>query len=201
MLFYGVQEGQLAGERWQTGLYFRSTQLDIEGARNVFSATMQNIFTVPLPSSIAYVNLMDSGDSIDNSHVYVIDELTDRKVARSNESVGSAPGTAVRTVPARRDSPMVLMWPAVRTRATGRMYLPRVSLSFMVGGDLSLSFASSMRGLVAQGFAVMTANNATLVIRNRRRHTDVPVATFVLAQRVAAVRTRTPDGPGTYIRN
>jgi hypothetical protein len=180
-------------------MFFRSSTLDIEGARNVFSATMLTLFTVPAPASSAYVNLMDSGDSIDNNWVYQVDEATDRKVGKSIVSIGTQPGTAARTVPPRRDSPMLLFYPATRTRATGRMYLPRVGTSFLQGGDLHPSFAPIIKTVVQQALTYLASNHGTLVVRSRRKHSDQPVASFVLSTRLAGTSTRTATAHPTYL--
>lgn len=199
MLYQGVQTGHMAGEYWQTGFYFRSVSLSLEGARNVFSATMQQLFTTPKPSGSAYINFMDLGDSIDDSWVYQVDESTDRRVSRSITSTGTVTGTSALNVPPRREGPLVLFYPSPRTGSVGRMYLPRISVSFMQGGDLHPSFAPTVKYVVDQALAYLASQSATLVIRSRRLHTDQPAATHLLSLRLGLRNTRTADAPPSYL--
>jgi hypothetical protein len=197
-LYKGVCSLNLNGDHAEFSQYFRNTTLLRPFELNTWSGAINTLFGFVAAAGTSYFAMMSHLDSIDDLWVYTVDESSDRYTAvdRAYGPVGS--GTNVNPPMTPESSVMALIYPAVRSRLIGRMYLPRICTDNAPDGALSPIAAFHVREMVDAYTTYLTTNLCTPVIRSRTRHLDQPAASHKVSTRFATTRTRRKSGTPTY---
>ena len=198
-LYYGVQQLDLNGVTAQWGMYFRNTNLAFQFVHNAWSSALTSLLEVPNALGKKYIDYMSAADTITFRWVYKIDPFTDLKIDGTSPTRDGAVGTSPGFQLPRSTSVLVLWRPAVVQQNISRWYLPRVTTVELQGGDLHPTTATGVHQLLTQFYTDLTGNLCTPVVRNRKKHTDVPVSTFVVSPRFANVRSRTDTKKPVYL--
>jgi len=199
-LFLGVAAGTLEGAPWQIDMYWRrSVDTDPTGALNIWSATMGSLFGQVPPGTPLYLNVMSSRDRQSGLWVYRIDESTDKKVAKYEASAGFGAGQDNGGAHIIAACVLVLLRSNMANTGTGKLYLPRPTVTSTFSGFLNSGVQANVKSWVGSAFAFLAANQSTPVIRNRQTHTDQAVTQWVVSNHLAVQRGRAKTGSQTYV--